>query len=515
MKRLNNILSTAAFFLLIGLSLLISCNGRPSAKQAATIALPQKETVFQDADMSPIDTGLDWVESTAKYELQDLVPPGEVVYRADAHRANLYDLDITDIDGEAWVTGFGKSDSVVIWRFIPEETRFYSLVLEYDPGTDSKEEAELLLNGHKLATLKATGKAGMLTLELPSILMNDEVQEFALWTGWETLKIGKFTLTSEKTVNKHKPHYRPVNPNASAEVQRVLAFLASVWGKHILSGQMDVAWSEGIDMLAKVKKDTGREPAIMGYDFLQITGPVRNFGQTKEAIDYWNRGGLITFCWHWRMGRSREFYTDRTDFRINRDESSKEYEDSIKMIDIVAGELKKLQDLNIPVLWRPLHEASGGWFWWGASGPEDYLWLWDLLYDRLTNYHGLNNLIWVWNGQDENWYPGDETVDIIGMDIYPPPGDHESQLNKFMQASSWAKTSHKLVALSENGSIPDPDRMIEDGAAWAYFMTWNDGASRDDKDNFWSGKLHNDLEFRKKVYNHPYVLTLDELPSFK
>ena len=67
-------------------------------------------------------------------------------------------------------------------------------------------------------------------------------------------------------------------------------------------------------------------------------------------------------------------------------------------INIIAKALKTLQKKKIPVLFRPLHEASGGWFWWGASGAEPYKKLYIHLYDRLTNYHKLNNIIWVWNG---------------------------------------------------------------------------------------------------------------------
>lgn len=511
---------TAASFGLFG------CSGtpKPDKPAASTAAENTKEEApapggtafhFEAKEFAIRETGFDLPIVKAEYNLEDLTPPGDVIYSADANKANLYDLESVEVAGEAWTTGFGKTDSVVTWRILPEETRFYTVELEWDPGPASKGTAELLLNGRTVATLTASGQAGVISLKLPSILMDNDVQEFALWTGWEGLKIGRFTVTSDMTINKHTPNATPVNPNASEGVHRVLAFLASTWGKYILSGQYDIAWNDSIDMLERVRNDTGREPAIMGYDFLQITGPTRNFGQTNEAIAYWEKGGLVTFCWHWRMGRSREFYTDKTDFRITRDESSPEYAATIKMIDHVAMELKRLEKAGIPVLWRPLHEASGGWFWWGASGPDDYLWLWNLLYDRLTNHHGLNNLIWVWNGQDKAWYPGDETVDIIGLDIYPPPGDHRSQLEKFLQASSWAQKTHKLVALTENGSIPDPDAMIEDGAVWSYFTTWNDAAGRKDEENFWSGKLHNSLEFRKRVYNHPYVLTLDELPSFK
>ena len=67
------------------------------------------------------------------------------------------------------------------------------------------------------------------------------------------------------------------------------------------------------------------------------------------------------------------------------------YDLLIRDIDAIAEQLKRLQDAGVPVLWRPLHEASGGWFWWGNAGAEAYKELYVLLYDRLTNHHDRGN----------------------------------------------------------------------------------------------------------------------------
>lgn len=86
-------------------------------------------------------------------------------------------------------------------------------------------------------------------------------------------------------------------------------------------------------------------------------------------------------------------------------------------------ELLKLQKAGVPVLWRPLHEAEGKWFWWGAKGPEACKKLWALVYDRLTKHHKVNNLIWTWNSVASDWYPGPSTVDVLSTDVYAQ-GDH-------------------------------------------------------------------------------------------
>ena len=79
------------------------------------------------------------------------------------------------------------------------------------------------------------------------------------------------------------------------------------------------------------------------------------------------------------------------------------------------------------MLWRPLHEASNGDFWWG-NDKEAYKWLWKLMYERQTKYHKLNNLIWVWSAQNADWYVGDEYCDVLSCDVYDD-GNKDAQVN--------------------------------------------------------------------------------------
>lgn len=222
----------------------------------------------------------------------------------------------------------------------------------------------------------------------------------------------------------------------------------------------------------------------------------------------------MAFCWHWRTGDTREFYTEKTDFRIDLTPGSESYKKIVADIDAAAGALKTLKEHHIPVLWRPLHEASGAWFWWGASGPEDYIALYRLMYQRMTEVHHLDNLIWVWNGQADDWYPGDGYVDVVGVDIYAPDKDNASFVDYFDQTVEYSKSKpHKLVALGENGTMIDPELALKDQAFWSWFMTWNDGNRGNPKDDFLSGGRYTTLENLKKFYNLPCVLTKDRLPA--
>ncbi|ACE85176.1 glycosyl hydrolase [Cellvibrio japonicus] len=340
----------------------------------------------------------------------------------------------------------------------------------------------------------------------------------------------------------------PVNQDASAKTRRVYSYLKSIWGSKMIAGQQDLTWKDAIDMYQRVFDDTGKYPALMGYDFMNYgmtANWVEGLGQTEEAIAHAQRGGLVTFAWHWRDParlntanvNSAEFYSEKTDFTIPLangalDTSSPAYAQINAGIDVIAAELKKLGDADVPVLWRPLHEASGyngnGWFWWGRArtdgAPQAYanILLWRHLYDRLVNYHQLDNLIWVWNGQNPAWFPGNDVADIMSFDIYDNTDNktYKSQLATYTQVRQYS-AENKMIALSENSYIPDPDKIQADNAWWLWFMTWNDGnfnattlASGTHQDNFWSGDYYNTSAHKTHVYNHDLVITLDKLPDF-
>lgn len=324
-----------------------------------------------------------------------------------------------------------------------------------------------------------------------------------------------------------------VHPDASPEARGLMRYLCSIYGRSMLTGQqIGVLSTPELDLIHEV---TGRYPAVAGFDFMNYSPSRVERGATCRdtdlAIDWWkNRGGIVTFCWHWNAPKDlidlppdrtwgSGFYTKATTFDVEKamaDTGSEEYRLILRDIDAIAVELKRLAEARVPVLWRPLHEASGGWFWWGAKGPEPCIALWKLMYHRLTYEHGLNHLIWVWNGQHADWYPGDEFVDIIGEDIYAPVRDYSSQQERFRTAESYTRTP-KIIALSENGVVPDPDRMAEDGTPWAWNCTWyGTFVYREEED----GRLayseeYTELEQLRETYCHPRTITLEELPDWE
>ncbi|RYG39373.1 hypothetical protein EON81_01170 [bacterium] len=142
----------------------------------------------------------------------------------------------------------------------------------------------------------------------------------------------------------------------------------------------------------------------------------------------------------------------------------------LRDIDAIAVPLKRLQAAGIPVLWRPLHEAEGKWFWWGAKGPGPCLELWRLLRKRLIVHHKLHNLVWVWNSIDPEWYPGDGSIDLVTVDKYP--SDRSDPLARIWDDLLARFDGKKMLAVAEYPGPVDVPRAFRFGARWAYFVSW-------------------------------------------
>jgi mannan endo-1,4-beta-mannosidase len=305
-----------------------------------------------------------------------------------------------------------------------------------------------------------------------------------------------------------------IDPAATPGARALMDYLAGVYTTAILSGQQKRADADYMEEL------TGRYPAVVGFDLMDYS-PSRvergsSSAEIEDAIDWSSEGGIVTVSWHWNAPADlvdseewpwwKGFYTQATTFDVARamyERDSIERQLIIRDIDAIAEQLARLRDAGVPVLWRPVHEASGGWFWWGARGPGPHQMLWRLLYDRLVNHHQLHNLIWVWNGQDPAWYPGDVYVDIIAEDIYDDERDYNPQEAAYLEATRYT-TATRLVALSETGTLLDPSRLASSAARWSWFMLWSGDFAR--------AQTWNEDAMKRQVYASDFVITRDELP---
>jgi len=451
-------------------------------------------------------------------------PPAdeEEIIIIDPLRYEAEDAALTlDAKVEKNMSGYSGSGYVnqnggdLIFKVTIAQTGKYKLNIRYTTGNQKKENY-LLVNNKQLASVHFDPVGEWSTTTINKVYLNKGENTITIKKGWgwmlfdyiEIATAGKeipFNITSEL-----------VTPDSSPEAVKLYKFLKENFGKKVISGAM-ANYNTGLEESFWMYEQTGKWPALTGFDFIDYTRKW-DFIDYNVIVDnsrmWWKNNGIVTIMWHWRdpLRNNDQFYTEKTDFDISKinDRASDEYKAMISDIDMIAVYLKQLKNYNIPVLWRPLHEAAGGWFWWGAKGAEPCKKLWHIMYDRLVNYHQLNNLIWVWTsdaaGNALEWYPGDKYVDIIGMDIYPGEKQHGSQYIYFDKMKE-LYGGHKLIALSECGSIPDIDEMFVYGDIWSWIMPWNGPMTRDPQ--------HNGPEFISAVMKNPKIVTRDKMPSLK
>jgi len=430
------------------------------------------------------------------------------------------------VENSGYVTGFEDDGDWAEVTLEIGETGFYDLEFMIRALGGYKEN-HVLVDGVRVGTICAEdGKFQRASLR--RIYLEAGSHRVAVSKYWGYIHWDKVTVLTSRPFDESvfQVSAKLVNENATDNARRLFSYLCDSYGSYIISGQYCDTGAGGWENLKIAENNGGRYPAILGLDMGYYSQTGVDHGAevktTEQAIAYWEKGGIVTLCWHWL---APEKYITGTWYSAFRPEEVRmnltailngEDEEGMalirKDIDNIARQLLLMQEAGVPVLWRPLHEASGGWFWWGAEGPETYKKLYILLYDTLTNEYGLNNLIWLWNGQDGDWYPGDDYVDIVGMDIYAGERVYSSQMEQFMTNLDYSQ-GRKMVVLSENGTMIDPDLAVRDRAMWSFFCTWsgefvmNDGIRKTYSDRY------TDTEMLTKVYNSDYVITRDELPD--
>ncbi|MBP3568283.1 MAG: beta-mannosidase [Lachnospiraceae bacterium] len=312
----------------------------------------------------------------------------------------------------------------------------------------------------------------------------------------------------------------PVNPKASKEVRSVLDYLESVKGKEIIIGQHTLTMAQ--EELVYLEKVTGKLPALCGFELLAYSPNINypscdeealkelreNEGTLQRAYEWAEKGGLITFTWHWYSpigGVDKAFYSKNTEFDAEKvlEEGTAERTAFYHDMDVMAELLAGFRDKHIPILWRPFHEAEGDWFWWGAKGMDVARKLYRLMFRYFTEEKQLDNLIWVWNNPRPEGYVGDEYCDVVTADFYPPAHEHTSMKKQYDAVAK--VTTKKTFAIGEIGVIPDVEAVLKEQADWRWFMMWSGAFVLEDK--------FNTAEIYQKQYNAEGAITLDKLPK--
>ena len=404
----------------------------------------------------------------------------------------------------------------------------YDIVIR-SMGIGGSKENDIYTDGKKVGTFTSENNIfSDYTVSAVSLTKGDH--NIRIITSWGWIELDKITVKTGAKISNSTYNVTSslVNKNSTANTKKLYSFLKDSYGKYVITGQQCDGGINGNEFKA-IKNLTGDYPALLGLDLMDYTPSRTAFGASssavEKAIEFANKGGIVTFCWHWNApteylnstanssdGWWGGFYTQSSKFDIakvmnGQDAKGKKLLD--RDIKEIAKQLKRLEKAGVPVIWRPLHEASGGWFWWGAKGSDAYKKLWKYLYKELTNTYGCNNLIWVYNGQSADWYPGDEYVDIVGEDIYPGNHVYDPQVSRFKQAINYGSKT-KITALTENGCIFDIDSAVSINALWSWFMTWG-GEFTVNGSNY--SEKYTEKSVIKKMYASKHSLTLGSLPK--
>lgn len=299
--------------------------------------------------------------------------------------------------------------------------------------------------------------------------------------------------------------WQPANPNLCEDGKKLLAYFESIYGKKTLAGY-NVYPHTPDDY-----QQTGRQAAIWGRD-------IQWLGDVEEVMAHArSHGYILTLHWHWFLGGDSAWTRERkhpVDLAKLVTPGTSEYETLMKELAATADVLDRLQKASVVVLWRPLHEIDGGWFWWtDTNHPENTAELWRIMFRYFTQERKLNNLIWVYSAgvgdlqkKPPEWrrrfYPGEEYVDISGIDIYGvDPQNDEKPYWDYFQAMEKVSPG-KMLALCECDAIPNPDKMSQrKSPTWLYALPW------------W-GCPHprRSVPWARFTMGHEHIITLDELP---
>ena len=240
-----------------------------------------------------------------------------------------------------------------------------------------------------------------------------------------------------------------------------------------------------------VKDVCGQYPAVLGLELgeIELGGAASLDGVPFElirraAVKHVERGGVVTFSWH-----PRNILTGGTAWDVSSDkvvtsileggENHGKFMDWLRILGDFFDSLRDADGKRIPFIFRPWHEHTASWFWWGKDlcSIDEYKALFRMTFEYLAEKRGLDNIVWCYSpnldvdaaGYMER-YPGDDIIDILGLDAYTYDGGAEgnelacelfrSKLIPTLEyLAKLGKEHGKLIALSETGleGLTSPD----------------------------------------------------------
>jgi mannan endo-1,4-beta-mannosidase len=301
-----------------------------------------------------------------------------------------------------------------------------------------------------------------------------------------------------------------VDPNITKETKALYANLKKISAKGIMFGHQDDAlyghtWKYDADA-SDVKSVAGDYPAVFGWELgnlelgcAQSLDSV-NFDTIRQRIkEVYRRGAVNTISWHVNNPLGGNAWNCNTTEAVKSilpgGTKNALFRQWLDRVATFLGSLKDDRGKMIPILFRPFHEHTGTWFWWGRKqcSPQEYISLWKYTVNYLVKTKRLHNLLFVYSpdycATEKEYferYPGNDQVDVLGNDIYHFNGTAGSQVfiekvtHSLAFVTKAAAIRNKVAALSETGleglSVSNwwtgvIHKAIA-GSGIAYFLVW-------------------------------------------
>jgi len=375
--------------------------------------------------------------------------------------------------------------------------------------------------------------AGSLPFFSTSISLNSQVTSYLDVQLVQAQDRHEFRTFLPIVPNNYQVTVETANPNASADAKKLLNYLAQLpyrSDNRVISGQNIIATSLGNtpngyrNYVVSLYEATGKWVGVIGINYGWGSTLAEMSIANRTVIDHWNNGGLVTIHHHvnnpWTGGNCQdlryrnfiELINPTTDFnRAAHDRWMAE-------LDKVAAGLAELRDAGVVVLWRPFHEMTfNNTFWWNIGAhpgnPEPFKNMWRHMFNYFTYEKGLDNLLWVYATANSDTYnsvdcayPGDEYVDMVGVDVYAD--------SPLIRGSGYEKlvATGKPFALAEfgpqtkDGSYDNRETINGIKARYpktVYFLYWQN----------WNNYKVAIVDNRNAsgLLNDPWVITRDEL----
>jgi mannan endo-1,4-beta-mannosidase len=291
-----------------------------------------------------------------------------------------------------------------------------------------------------------------------------------------------------------------VDPLATDKTKSLFEYLQNTRGKHVLFGDQHatdegLTLTSGLDQLqSDVKNSVGDFPAVFGWDTLSLEGKEKpgvanNYEQSRENLTaamkkVHNLGGIVTLSSHMPNFVTGGSFNDTAGSVVEHilpgGDKNVEFNAFLDKIAEFANNLKDDKGNLIPVLYRPFHEQNGGWFWWGAktTTTSQYVEIYRYTVEYLRDKKGVHNFLYVFSpngsfgGNKDTYlttYPGDDYVDILGMDQYDNqsnPGSKQflnNMVSDLGMISKLADEKGKIATFSEFGYSPQGMKVSGNG----------------------------------------------------